>query len=810
MDTTPATVDARTASSVAESCASRSDTSLKPALILIGFTAIVAQIVLMRELVVVFYGNEICFGLTLAGWLLWTALGSGVLGRLATRVRDARTLMAGLQCLVAVIFPLTILCVRASKKAFRPTPGEILGPWPMFLTSIVVLSLFCTVSGLLFAAGSQAYARRRHAPTGEASSSVYLLEAIGSGTGGLLASLVLTGSLGAIQIALLLSFLNFVAAASLMWPASWRAPRPSGALPRVSFVLVALALGFVCAMPSPSRQLDRASLKWRWSGFHLVATRDSIYGNVALVQTENSRSLYENGLVLSTVPDPASAEEAVHFALLEHPSPTTLLLIGGGMNGSVAQALQHRRLQRVDYVELDPTIFDLARNYLPSVWIPLNADPRVHIHHTDGRLFLRTTARKFDVIVVNLPDPQTAQLNRFYTFEFFREAAARLTPGGVFSFQLHCAEDYISPELADFLRCVRKTLAGVFPQVTFIPGNTVHFFAAGSAGVLAAGSDEILGRMRSRELHTQYVREYYLPFRMSPDRMLDLDLQIRPRPDTPVNRDFTPIAYYSDVALWSKRFSPGYSRVFESVAGVRFGRLAAGVGVAILLLALALGRWGPGARSDRATAGFCVAATGFTLMGLELLLLLGFQAIYGYVYHQLAIVVAAFMVGIALGSWRALGRSAGTDHGARNRRSERFILGWIQTLVGVAPLLLCAFFAWFGRIENAPQLFGVSQIVFPVLALLCGALGGYQFPIASRVFCSSSDESPGSAGALYALDLAGACVGAVVLSTYLVPVFGFLQAAFLFALVNLAPAGLVLVKSRFQHRLSLAADLLRC
>jgi hypothetical protein len=61
-----------------------------------------------------------------------------------------------------------------------------------------------------------------------------------------------------------------------------------------------------------------------------------------------------------TVPDVAAAEEAVHYALLEHPSPGSLLLIGGGINGSLAEALKHPSLNRVDYVELDPAILDLA------------------------------------------------------------------------------------------------------------------------------------------------------------------------------------------------------------------------------------------------------------------------------------------------------------------------------------------------------------------------------------------------------------------------------------------------------------------
>jgi len=757
----------------------------RAALVLIGLTAIIAQIVLMRELLVVLYGNEISLGLILANWLLWTALGSGVLGKLTGRTRNPRRLMAALQAIVAVVFPATLLLVRASKIAFRPTPGEILGPGPMFLTSLVVLSVFCSVSGLLFAAGSRLYAREAETTAVEASSSVYWLEAVGSGVGGLLASLVLIRYLTAFEIASGVSFLNFLAAASL----AFEAP----ALRRSIRVALIAAFAFL-VLPIFCSRLEKISLAWVWRGFQVVATRNSIYGNLAVVETEGTRSLFENGLVVFTVPDPAAAEEAVHFALLQHPAPRSLLLIGGGVNGSLAQALQHSALERVVYVELDPTIFDLARSYFPSGWAPIRSDPRVRTHNIDGRLFLKTTREKFDVIILNLPDPQTAQLNRFYTLEFFREVAARLTPTGIFSFQLRAAEDYISPELGDFLRCIKKTLSEVFPQVTFIPGGTVHFFAAQRTGLLATGPQDLMARLRSRHLHTSYVREYYIPFRMTPDRMLDLDLQIRSRADTPVNRDFAPIAYYFDVALWSKRFNRSYRQVFQSVASVGFGSVAVAAGFLLLVLAGAL-RWlSKEDRRSGSAAGLCVATTGFTLMGLEVLLLLGFQAIYGYVYHQLAIVIAAFMVGMAAGSWWALRRPSGSS-AAASQRGERLVLAGIQTLVAVSPLLLYVLLAWFSQVRNALGLFVISQVVFPVLAFLSGLLGGYQFPVASRVFFGDRAEESRSPGTLYALDLVGACVGAVALSAYLLPVFGFLRTALLIVVVNLAPAGLAFLSA---------------
>jgi spermidine synthase len=707
----------------------RDGVGVRPVLVLIGFTAAIAQIVLMRELMVVFCGNEISLGLMLGSWLFWTAVGSGMAGRLA---REPRRLMAGLEALVAVALPATILAVRASRAALATVPGESLGPGPMLLGSLATLSLFCMLSGSLFAVGSRLYGDDVATSTG----SVYLLEAMGSAAGGMLAGLVLVRYIAPLEIALGLGLLNLLAAAGLQIRARFARGAAMGALAGAAVLL---------ALPFGVPRLEAVSLERFWRGFHLVANRNSVYGNLAVVRTEGASSLYENGLNLFNVPDPAAAEEAVHYALLEHPSPRSLLLIGGGVNGSLAQALQHASLERIDYVELDPAILDL---------FPIRADPRVHVHVTDGRLFLKTTASTFDVIIVNLPDPQTAQLNRFYTLEFFREAAKKLSGSGILALRLTAAEDYISPELAAFLRSIYKTLRAVFPEVTAIPGETVLFFGTRRRGVLAAGSEELLARLRARRLKTIYVREYYIPFRMMPDRMADLDRQIEPRPDTPVNRDFAPVAYYFDVALWSSRFNHGYRDLFRAMAGVSFRGLAGGLGVLLLVLVAKK-------RRPRAAAACCTAAMGFTLIGLEMLLLLAFQAIYGYVYQQLAVIIAAFMAGMALGSWLALRAPA--------RRGIRTLV-YLQVGAAIAPLLLCAVFE------------AVTPVLFPVLALGCGMLGGYEFPVASRIFCA---RNPGT---LYALDLAGSCLGAVLFSVYLIPVFGFLKTAVLAAMVSLAPA----------------------
>ena len=136
----------------------RAGTQLRGILALIGFTSVVAQVVLMRELMVAFYGNEISLGLMLACWLLWTAVGSGLLSRIGAGAAPRYTL-AALEGTVALAFPLAIAAVRESRPLLEHASGELLGFGSMFLTAFVALGLFCPFSGWLFAAGSRMLAR---------------------------------------------------------------------------------------------------------------------------------------------------------------------------------------------------------------------------------------------------------------------------------------------------------------------------------------------------------------------------------------------------------------------------------------------------------------------------------------------------------------------------------------------------------------------------------------------------------------------------------------------------------------------------
>ncbi len=735
--------------------------------VLLGFSAVIGQILFMRELMNDYNVSEVALGVLLAVWLFWTAAGCFLASAITPNLSNPRRAVAALDCLLGISLPLTLWALRASRSLFQTIPGELLGPLPVLLASAACLSAFCAIAGALFVATARMICAESHGDARRAASKTYLLEAFGSATGGIIASLVLLRSLSPFQIATILLAMNLFMAVLLIL----RMKRKQIA---TAITAATLLTAFLIVAVAPS--IEKQSRSGLWPGSHLLASRDSIYGNLTVIETGKMHSLYENGLLVASAQDESAAEESVHYALLEHPAPKRIMLIGGGANGGLEQALRHPSVERIDVVELNPAIPQMANQYLFSNSAP--PDPRVKMHFIDGRAFLNATNESYDVINVSVPDPQTAQLNRFYTVEFFRLAREHLAPDGLLALELRSSEETISPDLAEFLRCIQRTLNEVFPSVVAIPGDTIHFFATLRSGLLTGDPQTLVARLQTRHLPNKYVSQYFIPYRMMPDRMEQARDALQPLASTQINRDFSPIAYYFSAVLWRAQFKPATAGWMRMAARVSFPNLLAGTLVLLLTAAVLLAVALP-SRMRNQTASVCsTAAAGFTLMALEIILLLAFQSIYGYLYHQLAVLTALFMAGIATGSWLSL-RGIGHNSGSVGRKvAATQLLLALSALTTMLLVNLCTRF-------SGPRMSWISaQLFFPSLAAFCGVLGGCQFPLAVQLFGGNNRRS---LGLLYAVDLVGGCAGALALSGYLIPVFGFWRTAWLTAAVNLAP-----------------------
>ncbi len=732
------------------------------------------QVVTLRELIIVFTGNELTLGIILGVWLLWTAVGSGLLSRVIPRLTHPLYIFIFCQLLIAILLPTTILFIRASKQIFSLPVGEIAPPHLIFIIPLLAFAPICLLTGFLYALGCKLLAQSAK-QLSLIAGRVYLLEGIGAGIAGFAASIILFRYLENFQIVTIICIVNIFVAFLLLSIVKKKL--------LYLWMLSISLLTFLIVITFP--RIDQFSNQKAWGALELLRSKNSIHGNVAVTQLGESISFFENGTLMFTNPDLMSAEESVHFALLEHPHPQCVLLIGGDPSGSLPQVLLHSSITRVDFVTLDPTTINLAKEFIPSL-NNLLQDKRIHVWHQDGRLFLKQSHIKYDVIIINLPEPQTTLINRFFTLEFYQSARQKLTSAGVLSFSLPSSENVLSNEQKIFLTCLFNTMKSVFEDIVLIPGNSIHFVGCTSSAILTRDPQVLVKRLNQRRLPMTYMREYYIPFRMSKERMDYISDQITQTPSTIMNRDFQPIGYFYNMILWMTSYNLEAGDVFNLAKkwGLYFF---------ILLLLPIILFWSAHFIRNKhdATPGILMTifGIGFTTISLEVLIILGFQAIYGYAYYQLSLIISGFMIGLTCGSWFGI---------ALLKRAmiifSKFLL--FQFLLIIYPLVTFITLLLLSKII-LPGF--IVQLMFLLLIFGAGFIGGFQFPVANHLLFRNHDHVEIIGGKLYAWDLAGSVVGAILTSTLLIPLMGIRFTILVFSGLNLVIFILLLI-SKFFHR----------
>jgi spermidine synthase len=754
-------------------------TRLSFALFLIGFAAIVGQILLIRELLVVFYGNELSTATVLACWLIWTSLGSATLGRVADTIVNKEKVFARLQLVLSLLLPMSILAVRLSKIIWRIPVGEIADLGTMMGISFTILAPFCFLSGFLFVLGCSLHSKTTGA-RGRSIGDVYLLEAMGSGVGGVVFTVLFVHLLNHLQASFVVSGLLVLSSTSLSLCATEKKLKRAGVL--ISGLVL---IGLLTVFALQGEKWEMMSRVWEWKGYRLIGSEDTPYGNLAAISLDRQISFYENGLWMFTYPDQMSAEESVHFALLQHPEPHKILLIGGGISSSLSQVLKHPSVSRVDYVELDPRVIEMGRRMLPKKAIRALDDPRVRLVHTDGRKYVKATERRYDVIIVNLPDPMTAQLNRFYTVEFFHEVKRITLPGGIFSISLTSSENIIGSTLAQLLNSLHRSMEASYQNILVFPGATARFFGSMEEDTLVSEPQVLVKRIKQRNLGLQYVRDYYLLFNLSKDRLAYFKGILEAAGGTRINRDLTPSCYFYDIIHWSAQYTPRLKKIFLFIGKVKLRWL---ILMMVILTALFFGfAW----RRDqektlKPTLLYACFVTGYSEMTLNVLLILAFQILYGTVYYKIAILITAYMIGLTLGTWHI---SPFVD----KMRRPLWTLMSIQAGIAAYAIALLGIII---LVHGAPPLSKTSSIMevgFPLLTLVAGYLGGLHFPLASGIYLVGGKEVGKGASVVYGMDLAGSSVGALSAGIILLPVLGISDTLYFITACNIIAVGLLAI-----------------
>lgn len=191
----------------------------------------------------------------------------------------------------------------------------------------------------------------------------------------------------------------------------------------------------------------------------LIFEKQTKYQNMSIMDV----NLFGRCLVLDNITQLAEKDEylyhesIVHPAMLAHPNPKKILVIGGGDGGTLREVFRHP-VEKVTFIELDPEVVDVCKKHLPSLSNGAFEDPRLEMKFEDGREFLQNSSEKWDVIILDLTDP-TGPSRKLFTKEFYEIVKAHLNPGGI------VALDADSPDFAATFPNIIKTLEAAFPNV---------------------------------------------------------------------------------------------------------------------------------------------------------------------------------------------------------------------------------------------------------------------------------------------------------------------------------------------------------
>lgn len=703
------------------------------ALLALGVATGVGQAVLLREGMAALGGSELAWGAVLSVWLGGMGAGAGLGSRWA-RPGLARWLPA-----VSLLFVgAGVLLLRAAPLLAGSTPGEPGVTWRAAWIWVAAVLPAALAAGWAFpglAAGTDPATPGRS----------YALESAGAVAGGAAFTFVLAGlgSAGAVLVTLALAI---GAAAAKRW--------------RVGIALL-LLVGAVTGARPAGEWLTQAG--WRWSRRSGEPARWCETAQQRLeVSTGVPASLYADGRLAFALPDPWRVAPRAHLAMLLHPDPRRVLLVGAVADGTLAAMLAHRP-ERVDVVDEDRAATAFLRDALGPELDRVLAAPRVHLLHADPLRVVGGGGR-WDLIVLLDPDPATLREARTRSVEFFTAAAGALAPAGVLLVRVGVGDTYLGGIGGRLLAVVNASVAAAFPNVAALPGEEILLVAARESGAVELDPAELARRWAAQGLSDPYFPPELLPVLLDPGRAASLArflANAHEQPSTAAHPRAVPLA----AALLEGRGSPPLVRAVAAIEGIAPAALG---GALLVTVAALVGR----AWSRRRFGVEVAAVVGFCSMGWWLLLLAAWQGTVGAVYSEVGALSACFMAGTA----------GGAGLGRRRWRSTRALAFVLLGGAGLSVALAT------GAPAHAPR------VLVPLLLLLAGGLTGAVFPaVAAR---AGRGAPRGGAGVSFAADEAGAAVSAAVVGIVALPALGAAWTAAGLAALSVAAAATLALATR--------------
>ncbi len=734
--------------------------AVRLAALAVGAAALWAQLLVVRAGLVAFGGNELVLALLFGYWLCAVGLGALAGGAAARRVR-----LEPLLCATFLLFAGMVFWEYLAARGLRGLIGLPAGECPRVAQAAAGLALITVpVSALIgFAFPPLAAARRA---LGKGAGEIYALEAAGSLGAALVGTYVFL-PLGREDL------LAFGATAALLLAACVVVRRKTG------LACAGLLALWACVGTFDLQTLAQwgDTLRWRGllGGFRLERTVDTPYGNLTVLGRAGQHQVYFDGQLAFAFPDDIADETEAFVAGSQALHQRAIAVVGG--SPGLARELLKYAPTTLYVVPLDPALPDVLAPFVSAEDAAAGNAGGFVQHRGDARAFFRTLQDEaLDLVVLALPEPTSAALNRFYTREFLLEIERTLAREGVLAMRIEVGI-HLQEESASYAAALLRTLRTVFPEVVVTAGGTVRFFASKAGWTVTSDGALLASRFDAMGFVTRFFRkEFFLEdeaFRPGALARTRERLESAGAGPVPIESDARPTLFVRRLVLDARAAGSALAGFFGAVLDLAWWQVlpwALVPGMVVLLM------------RRRRTPAVLVAVGGTGLWGMAcaMMLLFAFQIVSGSVYHKVGMLTGAFMCGVSAGAWR----------GRRCRRPGAVLVGAeIAALVTVLATPFVVTVASDVAREAAANLAVLAEAELYLWSGLLGAVTGVEFSAANLFLLRGLDARGHVAALTDGADHLGACVGALVTGLVLLPSLGIAGAALFLALLKAGTLG---------------------
>ncbi|HEU5255902.1 MAG TPA: hypothetical protein VFU28_07930 [Vicinamibacterales bacterium] len=445
------------------------------AVFLSGFALLALEVIWFRFLLLFVKGHSVAFAVMLAVVLAGIAAG-GLAAALWLRLMPGADRFAAPLAFVAAVT--VVASYRYFPSVIEPFGlGSITQPEAIVRVSLPLMFPVSFISGMFFPVVGAAL---RTGLTTEIATAgtLTLANTIGAALGSLVAGFILLPLLGIERSFFAIGLLY--AAVGMVVGRLWRAP----------FIVYAAAATAVVALAGfPFGQFNARLVSIpveRWAQGEaerrLVAVREGLTETVVFFQRlllgkPVSDVMLTNSFSMSTTGYGVRRYQRLYayWPIAVHPELKRALVIGYGVGNTAKALTDSTGIESIDLVDLSRDILAMAPIVFPDPREQPLRDPRMHIHIEDGRYFLQTTDRYFDLITGEPPPPGIAGVENLYSREYFQLIHDRLANQGIVTYWLPLAD------LSDVsAKAILRAFCDVFDDCSLWNGSGTNLMIVGS------------------------------------------------------------------------------------------------------------------------------------------------------------------------------------------------------------------------------------------------------------------------------------------------------------------------------------------